>query len=57
MHEFNHFSLFFLSSVPTPQITDSLNVAWAPLAPNKNRVFRIGSKLSLESDYKQDIAK
>ena len=43
--------------MPTPQITDSLNVAWAPLAPNKNRVFRIGSKLSLESDYKQDIAK
>ncbi len=44
-------------SVPTPQMTDSINVAWAPLSPNKNRVYRIGSKLSLDSDYKQDILK
>ncbi len=44
-------------SVPTPQITDNLNVAWAPLAPNKNRVYRIGSKLALENDYKKDILK
>jgi hypothetical protein len=32
-------------------------VAWTPLAPNKNRVFRISDKLALESDWKQDIIK
>lgn len=36
-------------------MTDAINVAWTPLAPNKNRVYRIGSKLSVENDYKQDI--
>ena len=49
------FVCFF--SVPTPQVTENLDVAWAPLAPNKNRVYRIGNKLSLESDYKQDAIK
>ncbi len=48
---------FRIFSVPTPQITDNIDVAWAPLSPNKNRVYRIGSKLTLENDYKQDILK
>ena len=48
---------FLCFSVPTPQITDNIDVAWAPLAPNKNRVYRIGSKLSLENDFKKDILK
>ena len=48
---------FAKTSVPTPQVTDSIDVAWAPLAPNKNRVFRIGSKLSLEDNYKEDALK
>jgi len=48
---------FAKTSVPTPTITDALNVAWTPLAPNKNRVFRIGDKLSVDEDYKQDILK
>jgi len=48
---------FAKTSVPTPTITDAINVAWTPLAPNKNRVFRIGDKLSVEEDYKQDILK
>ena len=43
--------------MPTPQVTESIDVAWAPLAPNKNRVYRIGTKLTLENDYKQDILK
>jgi hypothetical protein len=38
-------------------VTDAINVAWTPLAPNKNRVLRIGSKLAIEEDYKQDILK
>lgn len=48
---------FAKTSVPTPTITDAINVAWTPLAPNKNRVFRIGDKLSVDEDYKQDILK
>ena len=48
---------FAKTSVPIPTVTDALNVAWTPLAPNKNRVFRIGDKLSVEEDYKQDILK
>jgi carboxylesterase type B len=50
-------SNFAKTSVPTPQVTENINVAWAPLAPNKNRIYRIGSKLSMESDYKKDILK
>merc|ERR1719232_2200768 len=48
---------FAKTSVPTPTITDAINVAWTPLAPNKNRVFRIGDKLAVEEDYKKDILK
>ena len=48
---------FAKTSVPTPTITDALNVAWTPLAPNKNRVFKINDKVSVEEDYKQDIMK
>lgn len=44
-------------SVPTPTVTDALNVAWAPSAPNKNRLLRIGDKLALEDNYKEDILK
>ncbi len=43
--------------MPTPTITENIDVAWTPLAPNKNRVFRIGDKLSVEENYKQDILK
>jgi len=48
---------FAKTSVPTPTVTDAINVAWTPLAPNKNRVFKISDKLSVEEDYKQDILK
>ena len=48
---------FAKTSVPTPQVTDNINVAWAPLAPNKNRVYRIGEKLALDSEWKEDIIK
>jgi len=48
---------FAKTSVPTPSITDAINVAWTPNAPNKNNVFRIGDKLSVDQDYKQDILK
>jgi len=48
---------FAKTSVPTPTITDAINVAWTPLAPNKNPVFRIGDKLAVDEDYKQDILK
>merc|ERR1711935_392970 len=48
---------FAKTSVPTPTITDALNIAWTPLAPNKNPVFRIGDKLAVDEDYKQDILK
>jgi len=48
---------FAKTSVPTPTITDNLNVAWTPLMPTQNNVFRIGDKLSIDVDYKQDIMK
>lgn len=48
---------FAKTSVPTPTITDNLNVAWTPLMPTQNNVFRIGDKLSVDVDYKQDIMK
>lgn len=48
---------FAKTSVPTPQITDAINVAWAPLAPNKNKVYHIGSKLSLDENWKKDALK
>jgi len=48
---------FAKSGVPTPTITDAIDVAWTPLAPNKNRVYRIGDKLAVDEDYKQDILK
>jgi len=48
---------FAKTSVPTPTITDDLNVAWTPLMPTQNNVFRIGDKLSIDVDYKQDIMK
>ena len=44
-------------SVPTPQVTDSISVAWAPMAPNKERVYRIDSKLSVDNEWKQDAIK
>ncbi len=48
---------FAKTSVPTPQVTDAITVAWAPLAPNKNRVYRIGSKLSVDNEWKADAVK
>jgi len=48
---------FAKTSVPTPTITDDLNVAWTPLMPTQNNVFRIGDKLSVDVDYKQDVLK
>ena len=45
---------FAKTSVPT---AEAIDVAWTPLAPNKNRVLRIGDKLKIEEDYKQDILK
>lgn len=48
---------FAKTSVPTPSITDALSVSWTPQAPNKNRLLRIGDKLNMEDDYKQDILK
>ena len=50
-------NFWFVLSVPTPAITDALNVAWTPQAPNKNSLLRIGNKLKLEDNYKQDIMK
>jgi hypothetical protein len=44
-------------SVPTPQVTDSITVAWAPLAPNKNRVYRIGAKVTIDNEWKKDAIK
>ena len=49
--------MFSFFSVPTPSVTDALSVAWTPQAPNKNRLLRIGDKLNMEDDYKQDILK
>jgi hypothetical protein len=45
----------FNSSNPTPNLTDAVNVAWTPLGPNENKVYRIGAKLKVEEDYKKDV--
>ena len=56
-YAFLEHTAFFYRSVPTPQVTDSINIAWAPTAPNKERVFRIDSKLSVDNEWKQDAIK
>ena len=45
----------FISSNPTPNLTDAVNVAWTPLGPNENKIYRIGDKLKVEDDYKKDV--
>jgi hypothetical protein len=43
------------SSNPTPTLTDAVNVAWAPLAPGENKIYRIGAKLKVEEEYKKEV--
>merc|ERR1712179_557955 len=46
---------FAKTSVPTPAMTDHINVAWPPLAPGEgSRVLKIDSKLSLIKDHIMD---
>ena len=46
---------FAKTSVPTPAMTDHINVAWPPLAPGDgSRVLKIDSKLSLIKDHIMD---
>merc|ERR1712066_91332 len=45
---------FAKTSVPTPAMTDHINIAWPPQSPNSNSVFRIDSKLSIMKEHLQD---
>ena len=45
---------FAKTSVPTPAMTDHINIAWPPMSPTSNNVYRIDSKLSVMKDYMKD---
>lgn len=45
---------FAKTSVPTPAMTEHINVAWPPLAPTASKVLKIDSKLQVIKDYLQD---
>lgn len=45
---------FAKTSVPTPAMTDHINIAWPPQSPTSNSVFKIDSKLSIMKEHLQD---
>merc|ERR1711892_229636 len=45
---------FAKTSVPTPAMTDHINIAWPPQSPSSNSVFKIDSKLSVMKEHLQD---
>jgi carboxylesterase type B len=45
---------FAKTSIPTPVMTEAINVAWPPQSPNSNRVLKINNKLEVEENYKSD---
>eukprot|EP00091_Calanus_sinicus_P022639 TRINITY_DN7271_c0_g1_i1.p1 TRINITY_DN7271_c0_g1~~TRINITY_DN7271_c0_g1_i1.p1 ORF type:complete len:195 (-),score=48.98 TRINITY_DN7271_c0_g1_i1:142-726(-) len=45
---------FAKTSVPTPAMTDHINIAWPPQSPTSNSVLRIDSKLSVMKEHLQD---
>jgi hypothetical protein len=48
---------FAKTSVPTPSLTDAITVAWDPLSPTKNQIYRINEKPSMDAEHKQDALK
>lgn len=48
---------FAKTSVPTPSLTDAITVAWDPLSPTKNQIYRINEKPSMDVEHKQDALK
>lgn len=48
---------FAKTSVPTPSLTESITVAWTPVEPNKNHIYRISDKPSMDTEHKQDTLK
>merc|ERR1712080_669882 len=45
---------FAKTSIPTPVVTDAINVAWPPQSPSSNKVMKINNKLEVEENYKSD---
>jgi len=45
---------FAKTSVPTPAMTDHINIAWPPQSPTAKSVFKIDSKLSIMKEHLQD---
>ena len=50
-------NLYSFFSVPTPSLTDAITVAWDPLSPTKNQIYRINEKPSMDVEHKQDALK
>lgn len=48
---------FAKTSVPTPRITDSITTAWPPLSAGKQRLYRIGTRLALDAEYRADASR
>lgn len=43
--------------MPTPRITDSITTAWPPLSAGKQRLYRIGTRLALDAEYRADASR
>jgi len=48
---------FAKTSNPTPALTDAINVKWEPLTAEKNHIYRISEKLSMDAEHKLDSIK
>merc|ERR1719187_1376819 len=48
---------FAKTSVPTPAMTEHINVAWPPRGVNSNKVLKIGSKLEVSDGHLSDRLK
>ena len=48
---------FFHFSNPTPALTDAITVAWEPLTAEKNQIYRISEKPSMDTEHKLDSIK
>ena len=49
--------VLFVSSVPTPALTDDITVNWEPLTPAKNQIYRIDLKQSMDAEHNLDRIK
>jgi len=48
---------FAKTSNPTPALTDAITVKWEPLTVEKNQIYRISKKLSMDTEHQLDSIK